>query len=194
MLGKTKSLKISNRKHREILIVPSMFPRFLLRRSRFRFCIFHPYSKSYGRLYELISRRGWQADQRTFPCNGSESEWLGSVQRKQLNPEPHAKGEVVATCTTVPSTLASMFPLVKSRAPDATDANPYASSANRFCGRSHPVFNSSAVAPVPAASVFSPLASPALPCLAWERATQTVIAWSKTKLPGDEQRCHKTGR
>jgi hypothetical protein len=50
MLGNTKSLKRNNRKYKGILIVPSMFPRFLVRRPRFRYCKFHPHAKSGGRL------------------------------------------------------------------------------------------------------------------------------------------------
>jgi hypothetical protein len=50
ILGNTKSLKRNNKAFKEILIVPSMFPRFLLRRPRFRYWEFRPHAKSCGRL------------------------------------------------------------------------------------------------------------------------------------------------
>jgi hypothetical protein len=50
ILGNTKSLKRNNKELEEILIVPSMFPCFSLRRPRFRYCKFHPHAKSCDRL------------------------------------------------------------------------------------------------------------------------------------------------
>ena len=50
ILGNTKSLKRNNKKYREILIVPSMFPRFLFPCPRFSYWEFRPHAKSCGRL------------------------------------------------------------------------------------------------------------------------------------------------
>ena len=67
MLGSAKTLKRNSKECKEILIGPSMAPRFF-RPPRFRHCVFHSLSKSRSRLRAQISRRGWQADLTSRVC------------------------------------------------------------------------------------------------------------------------------
>jgi hypothetical protein len=68
----TKSLKRNNKAFKEILIVPSMFPRFCFDVQDSAFVkSTHTPNRAVG-FQAQISRHGWQADHRTFPRNGSQ--------------------------------------------------------------------------------------------------------------------------
>ncbi len=67
MLGNAKALKRNNWESRGILIGPSMAPRFS--RCRDSVAVFFLAARKSPSASEQISRRGWQADDLTFPIN-----------------------------------------------------------------------------------------------------------------------------
>src|SRR5260370_27867901 len=66
MLGNTKALKRNDKESNGILVGPSMAPRFFRADQIPSWCVFRPLPQIQSRLRAKISRRGWQADDRTF--------------------------------------------------------------------------------------------------------------------------------
>ena len=82
ILGNTKSLKRNNKELEEILIVPSMFPRFCFDVQDSAFVnSTHTPNRGVG-FQAQISRHGWQADHRSLPRNATQSERPESLGRE----------------------------------------------------------------------------------------------------------------
>ena len=66
MARSAKALKRNDKESNGILIGPSMAPRFFRADQIPSWCVFRPLPQIQSRLRAQISRRGWQADDRTF--------------------------------------------------------------------------------------------------------------------------------
>ncbi len=88
MLGSAKTLKRNNRECKGILIGPLKAPRFSSADEIPLSWIFRPLPWKQSRLRAQISRRGWQADDCTFPRNKSRTDTaccqLGALQPSEF--------------------------------------------------------------------------------------------------------------